>query len=271
MLPDMSTPLAIERVGTVALVTMQRPEVRNAMNARMLRALLAELRALAGDDSVNVLVVTGAGAAFSGGADLSEELDEDAGRMRTSLFCDLFELVTTYPKPAVAAVAGACVGGGAELAAACDLRVGTPSARIRFPGASLGAPVGAARLPLLVGLSHAKDLLLTARTIDAEEAYRIGFLNRLVAEDELLDGAVALAESIAANGGAEMQKRALEETSILQERVWEESRRMRRSRAGANVPGGGSGSGKRGSRKVSNRQKRRLGPQGEARPKTPLL
>lgn len=207
------------------------------MDTRMLRALLAELRVLA-DSSAHALVVTGAGGAFSGGADLSEELDDDAARLRLGLFCDLFELATAYPKPMVAAVAGACVGGGAELAAACDLRVGAPSARVRFPGASLGRPVGAARLPLLIGLSHAKDLLLTARTVDADEAYRMGFLNRLTPEDLLLDGAVALAESIAANGGAGMQKRTLAEASNLEERVREESRRMRRSRAEGRLPRG---------------------------------
>ena len=143
-------------------------------------------------------------------------------------FGALYELVATYPLPTVAAISGWCIGGGAELASACDLRVGTPSASIRFPGAAYGVPAGAARLPLLVGLSHAKDLLMTARTVGAEEAYRMGFLNRLVAEDQLLGESAALAVVMASNPGAITQKRALDEVNGVSERLYAENRALRR-------------------------------------------
>ena len=224
----MSEVVRSQRSGRVAVVELHRPEVRHAMNTVLLRALIAELANLAAADDVDAVVITGSGGCFSSGADLSEPIGRDEAVTRMGLFASLYELVATYPRPTVAAISGWCIGGGAEVAAACDLRVGAPSAAIRFPGAIFGVPAGAARLPALVGLSHAKDLLMTARTVGAEEAYRMGFLNRLVGEGQLLGDAAALAATMAANPGASVQKRALDETLGLSARMQAENRGLRR-------------------------------------------
>jgi enoyl-CoA hydratase/carnithine racemase len=214
--------------GRVAVVELHRPEVRHAMNTDLLRALIGALRSAAAAGDTDAVVVTGSDRCFSSGADVSEDIDREAAQARMGLFAALYELVSAYPLPTVAAIAGWCIGGGAELASACDLRVGTPSASIRFPGAAYGVPAGAARLPLLVGLSHAKDLLMTARTVGAEEAYRMGFLNRLVAEEQLLGESAALGAVMASNPGAITQKRALDEANGLSHRLHAENRALRR-------------------------------------------
>jgi enoyl-CoA hydratase/carnithine racemase len=219
-------------IGEVGLVEMNRPEVRNAMNTELINDLIELLRIQRDVPEIRAVVITGAAGVFSAGADVAERVDDAAARFRMELFCDLYHLVTTLPKPTVAAIAGPCIGGGAEVAAGCDLRVGTMSAAIRFPGAQFGIPVGFARLPLLVGLSHAKDLLLTARTIRAEEAFRMGFLNRVVDEGELEHEAVALASTMAAKAGAAQTKSLLDDVSALTARVSTENRALRRWQRG---------------------------------------
>src|SRR5437660_406057 len=214
--------------GRVAVVELHRPQVRHAMNTDLLDALIAALRSAARAGDTDALVVTGSEGCFSSGADVSEDIDRAAAHARMGKFGALYELVATYPLPTVAAISGWCIGGGAELASACDLRVGTPSASIRFPGAAYGVPAGAARLPLLVGLSHAKDLLMTARTVRAQEAHPLGFLNRLVAEERLLGESAALALVMASNPGAITQKRALDERNGVSERLHAENRALRR-------------------------------------------
>ena len=216
------------QVGRVAVVELHRPQVRHAMDTHLLDELISALRSAARAGDTDAVVVTGSDGCFSSGADVSEDIDRAAAQARMGKFGALYELVATYPLPTVAAISGWCIGGGAELASACDLRVGTPSASIRFPGAAYGVPAGAARLPLLVGLSHAKDLLMTARTVGAEEAYRMGFLNRLVAEDQLVEESTALAALMASNPGAITQKRALDEVYGVSERLHAENRALRR-------------------------------------------
>jgi enoyl-CoA hydratase/carnithine racemase len=228
MLRGVTESVRSRRFGRVAVVELHRPEVRHAMNTELLVALIGALRSAAGDAGTDAVVVTGSDRCFSSGADVSEDIDREAAQARMGMFARLYELVATYPLPTVAAVAGWCIGGGAELASACDLRVGTPSASIRFPGAAYGVPAGAARLPLLIGLSHAKDLLMTARPVGAEEAYRMGFFNRLVAEEHLLGESAALAVVMASNPGAIIQKRALDEVNGLSQRLHAENRALRR-------------------------------------------
>lgn len=217
-----------ERTGRVAVVELHRPARRHAMNTSLLQQLIGQLRTLSGDTEVSAVVVTGSGGCFSSGADVSEDIDRPGARARMGLFASLYELVSGYPRPTVAAIAGWCIGGGAELAAACDLRVGDLSAMVRFPGAIYGVPAGAARLPLLIGLSRAKDLLLTARTVAADEAYQMGFLNRLVAPESLRAEAVALAETMASRPGAMTQKRALDEAWGISTRLATENRGLQR-------------------------------------------
>lgn len=185
--------------GPVRVLRLTRPEVRNAMDTALLAALLDAVADAVAEPAVRVVVVTGTGGSFSAGADLREGLDH-AGRVRRmDLLCQVYEAVGTCPKPTVAAVEGPCVGGGAEVAAACDVRVADPSATFRFPGAALGIPVGAAKLVGLVGLGAAKDLVLTSRTIGAEEALRIGLVQRLAPAGGALEGALEGATQMAAN------------------------------------------------------------------------
>ena len=216
------------QVHRVAILEMNRPQRRNAIDGALLAALLGSLGALERDPSVGAVVVTGAGGCFSSGADLSGGPDPVRAGVDMDAFARLYEAVATFSKPAVAAIAGPCIGAGAEVAACCDLRVGASSAAIQFPGAQFGVPVGAARLPGLIGVSHAKDLLMTSRTVGAEEAYRMGLLNRLVAEVDLEDEAVELAAALAAQPGAAEQKRRIDEVCGLTARARSESRALRR-------------------------------------------
>jgi enoyl-CoA hydratase/carnithine racemase len=227
--PEMSDLVSIRQSGDVAVVVMNRPTKRNAMDSALLEALVARLKEVAADTSASAVVITGAGGAFSSGADVSESVSAEGAERRMRLFASVYEVVTRFPKPAVAAITGACIGGGAEVASACDLRVGTAAAAIKFPGAQFGIPVGTARLAALVGLSHAKDLLMTSRTFKSEEAYRIGFLNHLVEDEESLEpAAIELANAMAANPGALTQKRLLDEATGLTARVQKENRELTR-------------------------------------------
>jgi len=157
----------------VALLQLDRPETRNAINTEMLDELLAHLAVAITDDDVRALVVSSTDhMGLSAGADVREQLDE-AGRVRRmELFAVLYDQLTGFPKPTIAACHGACVGGGAEIAVACDLRIGGANLRLRFPGAALGVPVGPARLVTLCGLSVAKYLLISGKEIAVDDAHR---------------------------------------------------------------------------------------------------
>ena len=191
--------IASERFGATTVLRFDRPEARNAMNTPLLEALLEALAEAAVDPAVDAVVFTGAGGAFSAGADLREELDHDGAVRRMDLFCAVYESVATFPKPTVAAIEGHCVGGGIEVAAATDLRVADPTASFRFPGATLGIAVGAAKLVDLVGLGAAKDLVLTSRTFGADEAWRLGFVQRIAEPQGALATALDVVGQITAN------------------------------------------------------------------------
>jgi enoyl-CoA hydratase/carnithine racemase len=162
---------------------MNRPGSRNAMSSALLVALIDALDDALADDDIAGLLLTGAGGAFSAGADVKETLD-DGGRRRMELFTAFYEALTLFPLPSVAAVVGPAVGGGAEAALACDLRFIEPSATFRFPGAIFGVPVGTARTIAQVGLGTAKDWVLSSRGVDADEAYRTGLAQRVVGAGE---------------------------------------------------------------------------------------
>jgi enoyl-CoA hydratase/carnithine racemase len=181
------------------VLRMNRRHARNAMNTELLATLLDAVQDAAADESVRAIVLCGAAGSFSAGADLREGLGLDGQVRRMDLFAQVYEAVGTCPKPVVAAVEGHCVGGGVEVAAACDLRVADATARFRFPGAALGFPVGAAKLVGLVGLGTAKDLVLTSRTFETEEALRIGFVQRLADPGGALATALEVAGQISAN------------------------------------------------------------------------
>jgi enoyl-CoA hydratase len=184
----------------VAMIRLERPKSRNALDTQMLSELLEHLAVARGDEAVRVLVFSSADhMGLSAGADVREQLDADAHVARMQLFSDLYDAVVAFPKPTVAACHGDVVGGGAEIAIACDLRVGGSNLRMRFPGAALGMPVGPARLVTLCGLAAAKYLLLTSRTIGADEALRLGLVNRVAPAAATEESALELAATVAAH------------------------------------------------------------------------
>ena len=195
--------LIVERDGAVATVRLNRPDKHNALNAQLSHELIEALDALEADDAVNVIVLTGAGEkAFCAGADMAEAVgggeagSSDAGAPRPP--AEAVARAARVAKPLIAAVNGYAYGGGAALAISCDIRIASENARFRFVGASYGLVVGAYQLPRLIGAPMAKELIFTARTVDAEEALRIGLANRVVPLAEL---AAAVSEVAQATAG----------------------------------------------------------------------
>jgi enoyl-CoA hydratase len=189
----------IDEAG-VALLRLDRPAARNAINTQMLEEMLAHLRSARDDDSVRVVVISSTDhMGLSAGADIRERLDEEGKVRRMQLFADLYDEITAFPKPTIAACHGDVIGGGAEVAVACDLRVAGSNLRMRFPGAALGVPVGPARLATLCGLATAKYLLLTARIVSADEALRMGLVHRVAPAAATQEAALGLAAEVAAN------------------------------------------------------------------------
>jgi enoyl-CoA hydratase/carnithine racemase len=196
--PPELTRYSVEEQG-IALIRLERPRARNAIDTRMLRELLEHLAA-ARDDAVRVLVFSSADhMGFSAGADVREEMDEEAKVRRMQLFADLYDGIVAFPKPTIAVCHGDVVGGGAEIAVACDMRIGGANLRMRFPGAALGVPVGPARLVTLCGLAAAKYLLLSSRTVGADEALRLGLVNRVAPASSAEEAALELAAAVAAH------------------------------------------------------------------------
>jgi enoyl-CoA hydratase/carnithine racemase len=199
--------LIVERDGAVAAVRLNRPDKHNALNALLSHELIDALDSLEADDGVNVIVLTGAGErAFCAGADMAEAVgggeagSGDAGAPRPP--AEAVARTARVAKPLIAAVNGYAYGGGAALAIACDLRIASENARFRFVGASYGLVVGAYQLPRLIGAPMAKELIFTARTVDAEEALRIGLVNRVVPLAELERAVSDVAQATAGNSRA---------------------------------------------------------------------
>jgi enoyl-CoA hydratase/carnithine racemase len=194
------SPLKRTQEDGVAVLRLDRPDRRNAMDTALLAALLDALDELAADPDVRAVVFsTTSERALSAGADVSEDLDAAGGVARMELFARLYAAVEAFPLPTVAVCVGNVVGAGAELAAGCDLRVGGDNLKLAWAGARHGVPVGPARLVPLVGLSRAKDLILTGRVVGMEEAERIGLLHRTAPAAEAERVALELAAEIAAH------------------------------------------------------------------------
>jgi len=184
----------------VAVFRFDRPAARNAINTQMLDEMLGHLASARDDDEVRALVISSTDhLGLSAGADISEELDDPGKVRRMQLFADLYDQLTAFPKSTVAACHGATVGGGAEIAVACDIRVGGSNLRLRFPGAALGVPVGPARLVSLCGLAVAKYLLLTSKEIAADEALRWGLVHKVAPAAKTENVAIDLATACAAH------------------------------------------------------------------------
>ena len=188
----------------VATLTLNRPDVHNAMNERMRRELTDCFGALGANDEVRVVVVTGAGErAFSAGADIREFVEPQIPtRFReTRRRVDFRQLMDRCPQPIIAAIRGYAFGGGLELALACDIRVAGDDARLGLTEIDLAIIPGGGgtqRLPRLVGRGRALDMILTGARLDAREALRIGLVERVVPAAEVLSSALELAKALAA-------------------------------------------------------------------------
>jgi len=193
------TGYAVDEQG-IALLRLERGDSRNAINTQMLLELIEHVAVARGDEAVRVLVISSADhLGLSAGADVREQLDEEGSVRRMQLFADLYDAIVAFPKPTIAVCHGDVVGGGAEIAIACDMRVGGSNLRMRFPGAALGVPVGPARLVTLCGLAAAKYLLLSSRTVGADEALRLGLVNRVAPATATEASALELAAAVTAH------------------------------------------------------------------------
>jgi enoyl-CoA hydratase len=194
--------ITVETRGAAGLIVLNRPKALNALCDALMHELGAALDAFEADDAVGAIVITGSDKAFAAGADIKEM----QGRSFVDVFVGDFvtagwERVTTCRKPIIAAVAGYALGGGCELAMMCDTIIAAESARFGQPEINLGILPGAGgtqRLTRFVGKAKAMDMILTGRMMDAAEAERSGLVSRVVANDKLLETAVALAQQMAA-------------------------------------------------------------------------
>jgi enoyl-CoA hydratase/carnithine racemase len=195
-----------EDQGPVRHVVLNRPEKRNAMNQELLLALGEALREAAADSSVHCVLLRGAGLVFSAGVDLVE-LAESTGRPELlrpfrDVFLECANLCETMAKPVICQIHRTCVGGALEVALGCDLRVASSDAQLGLPEVKFGIIPdvgGSTRLPAVVGLGRAKELIMTGRLIDAAEAERIGLVNRVVAPEQLERATQDLVEELLAN------------------------------------------------------------------------
>jgi enoyl-CoA hydratase len=193
----------LSRIDELALMTFDRPEVLIALNFELLRDLGAAIDQVAGGDA-RALLVTGAGSrAFCAGADVKELMDRSlaATRQGAALGQAIFAKLDVLPIPSIALINGYAFGGGLELALACTFRIALPGARLGLPEIKRGLIPGyggTQRLPRLIGEARALEMILTGRTVMAEEALRIGLVNRVVPVAELAAATRALAEKIAA-------------------------------------------------------------------------
>jgi enoyl-CoA hydratase/carnithine racemase len=238
---NVRTTYSVDERG-IAVLRLTRPEARNAIDTRMLEEILGHLESAAGAEEARVLVVSSSDQmGLSAGADIREEMDEEAKVRRMSLFADVYDRMVAFPKPTVAVCHGDVVGGGAEIAVACDMRVGGANLRMRFPGAALGVPVGPARLVTLCGLATAKYLLLSSRTVGADEALRLGLVNRVAPAAAAEEAAIELAAQVASHPpeGVAKLKRMLHAWDDVEGRSREEgSGQVEWQRTGPGLPGG---------------------------------
>lgn len=195
--------LIYEKKDNIGVLTVNRPDKLNALSNELIEELDKLLEELEGDEELRVLVMTGAGEkAFVAGADIQELVDRDAllGRKVSRKRQAVFSRIENLPIPVIAAVNGYALGGGLELALACSIRLCSEKAQFGAPEVKLGiipGDGGTQRLPRLVGLGRAMEMVLTGDFIDAQEAHRIGLVNRIIPHDGLMEEAMKLAQKIA--------------------------------------------------------------------------
>lgn len=202
--------------GSIGTITLNRPKVLNALNAETLIELKQASKEMASNNAVKVIILTGAERAFAAGADIAEMMPMTAieGQRYGQLGQKAFAAFENLHKPVIAAVNGFALGGGCELAMACDIRIASEKAKFGQPEVKLGVTPGfggTQRLPRLVGRAKAKELIFTGDMIDAAEALRIGLVNAVFPPDALMPEAKKLAEKIAQNGAlaVSLAKRAI--------------------------------------------------------------
>ncbi len=207
----------VEDLGPVRRLTMNRPQSLNALNHDLTEGLSAAIADAGENDGVSVVILRGAGRAFCSGYDLTEDADEgtmDARQWHASLAAGTARMleIVDCPKPVIASVHSYCLAGGTDLMLACDLAVAADDAKFGYVDIRFGSGVVSMFLPWVVGVRTAKELLFTGEDrVSADEALRVGLVNRVVARDELDDATLALAEEIAKNEPFVVQttKRAL--------------------------------------------------------------
>lgn len=196
--------IKLEKQGHIGILTVSRPEALNALNSEALTELAARAAEVRADEDIRVLIVTGEGKAFVAGADIAEmkDLDAEAGRAFGLKGQAALSAIEALPIPVIAAVNGFALGGGCELSLCADIRIASEKAKFGQPEVGLGITPGfggTQRLPRVIGLSKAMELILTGRMIRADEALALGLVDRVTAPEELMAEAVKLAETIAAN------------------------------------------------------------------------
>ena len=195
--------LLVEHEGAVAIVTINRPQVLNALDAATISELDRAIEGLDADAAIRVVIVTGAGEkAFVAGADINEMADETPNRARdrARIGQRVFDRIERLGKPSIAAINGFALGGGCELALACTIRLAADSAKLGQPEVNLGLIPGyggSQRLPRLIGRGRALEMLLTGQPVTADEAWRLGLVNRVVPRTDLMNVARDLARAIA--------------------------------------------------------------------------
>ncbi len=198
--------LLIEKQDNVAILTLNRPEIMNALNFSLLYALKKEVEQLRLEPDIRVIIITSAGQkAFCAGADLKERASMDELQVKDFIFTirNLFTSIELLNKPVIAAVNGIALGGGTELALACDIRIASANASMGLTETRLAIIPGAGgtqRLPRLIGRGKAKELIFTGRRVDAQEALQIGLVNSICSQDDLLDECKKMAAMICQAG-----------------------------------------------------------------------
>ena len=194
--------LIIQDNGAVRVIKINNPEALNALNTAILKELDAAFTEVAEDNGILAVVLTGEGRAFVAGADISEMKSKNAieGEIFGKLGASVFRKIELLPKPVIAAVNGFALGGGCELAMSCDIRLASTKAKFGQPEVGLGITPGFSgtqRMPRLIGMGKAKELIYTADIIGAAEAYRIGLVNHVYEPEALMEEAMKMAEKIA--------------------------------------------------------------------------
>ncbi|MDH4007355.1 MAG: short-chain-enoyl-CoA hydratase [Desulfuromonadales bacterium] len=198
--------LLLDVADGIAQVTINRPKALNALNSQTITELQQVFNALEQDSSVEVIILTGSGEkSFVAGADISQMQEMNALEARdfARMGQGMLKVIENHSKPVIAAVNGFALGGGCELAMACDIRLASDNAKFGQPEVNLGVIPGFAgtqRLSRLIGKGRAKELVFTGDTIDASEAYRLGLVNKVVSQEQLLEAARKMAAKIAGKG-----------------------------------------------------------------------